>query len=121
MYDAYGRGDFDTAVSCFDPAVEFALPAGQPGGGTYHGRDGVIEAVRTWAGAWDDYRIDVRRLTELGDHVLARTFHQGRGRTSGVDASMTVFHLLTVRDEKIVQMRMYYDEAEARAAATAAG
>jgi YD repeat-containing protein len=52
---------------------------------------------------------------------LARTFHQGRGRTSGVEAAMTVFHLLTIRDAKIVQMRMYYDEAEARAAATAAG
>jgi ketosteroid isomerase-like protein len=113
MYDAYARGDFEASLSCLDPAIEFSQPAMEPGGGTYHGHEGVIEAMTRWTGAWDDYRIEVDELTDFGARVLARTRHRGRGKGSGVEVEQQVFQLWTLCDDKVVRGTMYYEESEA--------
>lgn len=117
MYDAYARGDFEAGLSCLDPEIEFSQPADEPGGGTYHGHQGVIEAFSKWAGAWDDYRVEVEELVDVGEQVLARTRHRGRGKGSGADVEQEIFQLWTFSDGKIVRARMYYEEAGALKAA----
>jgi ketosteroid isomerase-like protein len=116
MYAAYARGDFETGLSCLDPDIEFSQPVDEPGGGIYHGHEGVIQAFARWTAAWDDYRVEVEELIDLGDGVLVRTRHHGRGKDSGVEVEMQIFQLWTLRDDKVVRARMYYDEAEAREA-----
>ena len=116
-YEAYARGDAETSLSYFDPGVEFSQPVDEPGGGTYHGIDGVIEAFANWVGPWDDYRVEVEGITHHGEHVLARTRHRMRGKSSGVQVDKVIFQLWTLRSQKIVRVKMYYDEAEALAAA----
>lgn len=117
MYDAFARGDFETSLSCLDPEIEWSQPADEPGGGTYHGHDGVNQAFASWLGPWDDYHVEVEELIDFGDQVLARTRHQGRGKTSGVRVNQQIFQLMTLRNGKIVRMRMYYEEPEALEAA----
>jgi ketosteroid isomerase-like protein len=117
MYAAYARGDFAAGLACLDPEIEFSQPEDEPGGGTYHGHDGVVKAFATWTGAWDDYRVEVDELIDLDDDVLARTRHLGRGKDSGIEVEMQIFQLWTLRNDKVVRARMYYDEAEAREAA----
>jgi ketosteroid isomerase-like protein len=51
VYEAYAVGDYDSALSYFDPEVEFSQPADEPGADTYHGRDGVVKAMTKWVGA----------------------------------------------------------------------
>lgn len=117
MYHAYARGDFELALSHLDPEIEFSQPAEEPGGGTYHGHEGVVEAFSKWTGAWDDYRVEVEELIDLGDQVLARTRHHGRGKGSGVEVEQQIFQLWTLRNDKVVRARMYYSEAKALEAA----
>ena len=118
-YEAFARGDNEASLSYYDPAVEFSQPAEEPGGGTYHGVDGVVEAFRKWLAPWDDYRVDLDQLTDHGKHVLARTRHHMRGKASGIQVEKIIFQLWTLRDGSIVRVQMYYDEAEALAAAQA--
>ena len=113
MYDAYARADFDTALSCLDPEIEFSQPADEPGGGTYHGHRGVIEAFASWTAPWDDYMVEVENLRDCGDHVLAQTRHRARGKGSGIDVEHVIFQVWTLRNGKVVRATMYYDEAEA--------
>jgi hypothetical protein len=40
-YDAFNRGDIDSAVRFLDPEVEWTEPPDFPGGGTYHGIEGA--------------------------------------------------------------------------------
>jgi ketosteroid isomerase-like protein len=117
MYDAYARGDYELTLSYHDPEIEFSQPAQEPGAGTYHGHQGIIRAMTKWVGAWDDYRVEVEELVDSGDHVLAKTRHHGRGKSSGVEVERQIFQLYTLRNGRIVRTRMYYDEAEARKAA----
>ena len=113
MYDAYARGDFETGLSYLNPEIEFSQPAEQPGAETYHGHEGVIQAFAKWTGTWDEYRVEVEELFDLGDHVLARTRHHGIGKASGVEVEQQIFQLWTLRNDKVVRTRMYYDQAEA--------
>jgi uncharacterized protein len=113
MYDAYARGEVELGLSYLDPEIEFSQPAGEPGAGTYHGHEGVVQAFASWTGAWDDYRVDVDELIDFGDHVLARTRHRGRGKGSGVEVEHRIFQLWTLHRDKVVRARMYYEEAEA--------
>lgn len=117
MYDAYARGDLELSLSLLDPEIEFSQPEGEPGGGTYFGHEGVARAFASWTGVWDDYRVEVQELTDLGEHVLARTCHHGRGKASGVTVERQIFQLWTVRHDRVVRARMYYDEADALEAA----
>jgi ketosteroid isomerase-like protein len=117
MYEAYARADFELSLSYLDPDIEFSQPAEEPGAGTYHGHQGVIQAFANWMGTWEDYRVEVEELTDLGDHVLARTRHHGRGKGSGVEVEQRIFQLWSLQNDKVVRARMYYDEAEALEAA----
>jgi ketosteroid isomerase-like protein len=71
----------------------------------------------SWTGAWDDYRVEVEKLIDFGEHVLAKTRHHGRGKGSGVEVEQEIFQLWTFRHDRVVRARMYYDEAEALEAA----
>jgi ketosteroid isomerase-like protein len=117
MYDAYARADFDSALSCLDPEIEFSQPADEPGGGTYYGHQGVIDAFAAWTAPWSDYSVEVEALTDTGGHVLARTRHRARGKGSGIDVEHLIFQVWTLRNDKIVRATMYYEEAEALDAA----
>jgi uncharacterized protein len=116
-YAAFGRGDYAGVLSRFDPEVEFSQPSGEPGGGTYRGTAGVVEAFRRWSAPWDGYRVEVEEIAERGEHVLARTRHLMRGKASGLDVEKVIFQLWTLRDGRIVRVRMYYDEHAALEAA----
>ena len=117
MYDAYTRGDAELSLSYLDPEIVFSQPEEEPGGATYHGHEGVIQAFTKWTGAWDDYRVELEELRDFGDHVLATTRHRGRGKGSGVAVEQEIFQLWTVRNGKVVRARMYYEEREALEAA----
>jgi ketosteroid isomerase-like protein len=115
-YDAFARGDYEAGLSYYDPGVEFSQPADEPGGGTYHGVEGVVEAFTKWLAPWDDYRVDLDELTDHGEDVLARTRHHMRGKASGIEVEKLIFQLWTLRDGSIVRVQMFYDETEALAA-----
>ena len=119
MYEAYARGDAEVSLSYLDREIVFSQPEDEPGAGTYHGHEGVIQAFVKWTGAWDDYRVEVEELRDFGDHVLATTRHHGRGKGSGAVVEHQIFQLWTVRDGKVVRATMYYDETEALEAAGA--
>jgi ketosteroid isomerase-like protein len=113
VYDAYAAGDYELALSYFDPEVEFSQPADEPGAGTYHGHDGIVEAMTKWVGAWSDYQVELDQLTDLGEHVLADTRHRGRGKSSAVETEHRIFQLYTLRNGRIIRTRMYYEEQDA--------
>jgi ketosteroid isomerase-like protein len=117
LYDAFARADLDVVLSCLDPEIEFSQPPEMPGGGTYHGPEGVIQGVAKWIGAWDDYVVQVQELIDLGDQIVARTRHRGRGKGSGVAIEQQLFDLVTLKGDKVVRIRMYQDEAQALDAA----
>jgi ketosteroid isomerase-like protein len=113
MLEDYTIGELGRALSAFSDDVEFESKIGE----TFHGREGVAEAVRRWTGAFADYEIEVRELIDAGDHVVMVFRQVGRGKGSGASVEMTMGWLCTLREGRITRVNMFADREEALAAA----
>ena len=95
------RGDWDGAMRDYDHGV-ILDQSRMPGGGVYHGHEGVREFYGRWFGAWDDLRIETERLIDAGDHVVDINEISGRGRSSGVAVKMRSASVWTIARGKVV-------------------
>lgn len=82
-----------------------------------HGHAGVLEAFAIWPELWDDYRIEIVRVADLGERVMVATLNSGRGKESGVPVEMSFAFLFTVRAGKITEWRLFMREEQALDAA----
>jgi hypothetical protein len=74
--EAFLGGDVDGALAAFHPDVVVDARV-RPEGHVYHGRDGLVEAMRVWIGAWEDSQLEMLDYGDAGDKVV------GFGRESG--------------------------------------
>ena len=110
-------GDGERALAAYSPDCEFDARL-RPEGGVYHGHAGVIEAMRVWIGAWEDWHLEVSEYIDAGDgKVLSIGRESGTGKGSGVTIDQTIYVVFTVRDGQIARWQGFLDEAEARQAA----
>ena len=116
MYDAYSRGDNEAALAAFDPEVEMDASV-RPEGGVYRGRQGIAEALRTWSGTWEDFKIKVEEMIDAGERVLVAEHQTGRGKGSGIPLDEHTFSIFTVEAGKIVRLVWVPTRAAALAAA----
>jgi uncharacterized protein len=116
LMDAYLSGDFETALAAFDPEVEFDVSI-RPEGRVYRGRDGVIDAVRTWAGTWKDLKIEIEEIIGAGDDVVVVDRESGRGRASGTQFEQQTGWVYTLREGKIIRAVWFPRREEALEAA----
>lgn len=89
----------------------------RPDGKVFHGHDGAAEATRTWLGAWEDWRLEVEEIIDLGDRVLVLARESGRGKGSGIEIEHPHAAIVTVRNGKVVHTLGFVDRAEALEAA----
>jgi hypothetical protein len=102
--------------------VEWSEPPDQPDPKTWSGHEGVTRSIRSWAGAWDGYRIEPVGLADIGKgQVLAHIMQSGRGKGSGVEISEEQYQLWTLREGKAARLQMFRSRDEALRAALADG
>jgi ketosteroid isomerase-like protein len=113
-YEAFNRGDLEEALSVFDPGIvwhTYLVPG--PGGGTYHGHDGVRELWNDARNIFGEFRNEPERVIAAGDQVLAFIRVCGRGKESGVEVEAKIAHVHTFRDGKVATVESYEDREEA--------
>ena len=117
-FDAFGRGDTEAVLRLCDESIVITQPPELPDASPQqHGHSGVLEAFSIWPEQWDDYRIEILRTVDRGDSVFVTTQTHGRGKQSGVQVEMQIAFVFTVRNEKIVEMRIFMREDQALEAA----
>ena len=103
IYDAYLSGDYEAAFARIDPEVEFDVSI-RPEGKVYHGHEGVADALRTWTGTWETFRMEVEEMIDAGDHVVGVERQSGQGRGSGIPLAQHYFSVFTLRDGKVTRI-----------------
>jgi ketosteroid isomerase-like protein len=116
IYDAYAAGDFETAFELIDPAVEFDGTV-RPEGGMYYGHPGLAEALRTWTGTWESWRLELEQVVDADPHVVAIERQSGRGKGSGLRWAEETATLFTLREGKVVRMVWFVSRGAALEAA----
>jgi ketosteroid isomerase-like protein len=113
-FDAFSRGDIEGVLRLCDEDIVISQPQELPGASRQQrGHSGVLEAFRIWPEQWDDYEIEILRIADIGDHVVVISRTGGRGKQSGVEVEMGFSYVLTVRDERIVELKIFMREDQA--------
>src|SRR5215212_5211325 len=107
---AFMRHDNAAALGFYDPEVELH---GHVDGGVYRGLDGVRDFFGEWLAAWDEFSTDVEEWIDAGDDVIAVVYERARGRRSDVPVEQRQWHVWTVRNGKLLRLRIYATRSEA--------
>ena len=114
---AFESGNYDAALAAYHPDVVCDATV-RPEGRVYRGREGVAEAIRVWAGTWEDWTWEIEELIDAGDdRVLMVVREFGRGKGSGVEVVQQTFWVFTLRDGQIVHAKVFVDKSQALEAA----
>jgi uncharacterized protein len=112
--EAFNSRDVEAYIAYCDPQIELHSAVTVPGGGVYHGHDGVRTWHRDIADAFgEDIRIEPEAYFDLGEHTI--TFHvlQGRGQQSGAAVATPAAHVCRWRDGLIVYFKGYIHREDA--------
>jgi ketosteroid isomerase-like protein len=86
-----------------DPEAEWVNPPDAIERGIRAGSDAYVTAGDAVRAAFEDARIDLDQLDEIGDRVVGTGTLRGRGRGSGVDIERRVSLIWTIADGRIAR------------------
>jgi uncharacterized protein len=99
MYEAFNRGDWDTAFRDQPRDVEFELttPPG-PNAGTYRGREEVQSYFAELLTPFDAWTVAPEEFFEHGDQIAVVVKSRMRPKGSSAEIENRTGHLWTIRD-----------------------
>jgi ketosteroid isomerase-like protein len=114
-YAAFNRGDHDTLFELMEPDFVWHEALEVPGRKAAVGRDEFAGYMRGFERLWEDFGFDVLEVEEMGEEMaLAKLRAHGRGRASGEEMELEIFHLWRLRNGRAARMDAYLDEDAAR-------
>jgi ketosteroid isomerase-like protein len=102
-YEAYGKGDVETALADFDDNIEWVVPGNSTVSGTYRGKDRFMEMLGKLAEK--SFTTTPERFFADGDDVAVIT-----RITAGGESALQV-DVLTYRNGKVVKALSIADTA----------
>jgi ketosteroid isomerase-like protein len=116
--DAFNRRDVDVFMECATSDIEFtAAMSGTVAGGSLRGREGIEALFADIRDTWEDHRMVIEEIRDLGERVVGLGRLEGRGRASGVSVDVPLALISDFRDGKVWRARSYLDHGEALRAA----
>jgi ketosteroid isomerase-like protein len=114
MIYAGNRAAWDDLI---DRGVEYTPVRQWPESSTRYGIDALWRFTREVISDWDKYEISVRDVREQDDRVLLEATVRGVGKESGIELKGRLFHVLTLRDGRIVKIQDFLAKSDAYRAA----
>jgi ketosteroid isomerase-like protein len=117
LIEAWSRGDYPAALDAVDPEIEVNAAFGTDLDGTYRGHAALAE----WLGnIWVEFEgrhAEIKEAIPAGSDVVLNVRFSGRGKRSGVDVDLSVWHVWTLREGKALRWRIFRTKQEALEAA----
>jgi ketosteroid isomerase-like protein len=107
LVEAYLSGDVESIVEHAHPDVEIFQAPELPDARSYHGREGMLEALLDWPLQWERFVLTPRRIFAVDDDwVLTVALHSGRARI-GIDVEAELVWAVCWRDRLITRWETY--------------
>jgi ketosteroid isomerase-like protein len=110
-FDAWNRGEIDAFADHVAEDVAWLEVSGRPEGdpSARVGRDRLRQSLESLFDAWESYHLELQRIHDLGDRVVAVVREVATGRASGVEIDGRWGYLITVDGGQIVRIEAYRD------------
>ena len=110
-YEAFARGDLESALSMMDEDIVWHQAQGLPHGGVYHGlatvRANVFDPLEgEW---WEGFAADPEEIIGLGDDVVVLGRYTARAKETGRPLDVPFAHVWRFRDGKAVRFHQFVD------------
>lgn len=112
-YHSVGQGNFDGMLDLIDPGVVLRDRPESPDPRTYHGHQGVQEALASSDESFEGFELEPEEFIGEGDYVVVVLTMRGTGRGSGVTVEDRIAHQWKVREGKAVALQVYSDPDDA--------
>jgi uncharacterized protein len=112
-YAAFNRGDIDAALKPFASTIEWSEPAQFPGGGTYHGLDGVKRYLAQSKAGIAEGTSEPEQFVVVGNRVVVLVHVHVRGKGTNDWHEVRIADVYTVQGGKAIKMRAFADQQEA--------
>ena len=113
-FAAFNRGDFETAVSAFDPEAEWIPYLGALEGSVFRGRAAIL---KMWNDIDDNlggaFRVQLDELVDCGDQIVGVIEARGIGTGSVVEVRQRWAQLASLREGLIIRVEPFPTRAEA--------
>ena len=120
--DAWHRRDYEAAMGFVAPDLVVECDLGVLDlDGIYRGPQEMARWLTSWWTMFEEGHTEIEDLRTLGDAVIFRTTHRGRGRASGVSSEFTHWQVCLVREAAVQHWWQCRTEAEAQEIAAGAG
>lgn len=112
LYGAFAGGDVESVLAGLAPDVEWTEAEGFPYGGTYVGRDAVLNEVFVKLGTeWDGYEAVPADYVAQGDKVIALGTYSGTYKETGKSFQAEFAHVWTIENGQAQRFRQITDSA----------
>jgi uncharacterized protein len=112
-FEAYNSDDLDGLVAMAHPDIEWEVAPEHPAATTHRGIEDVVAYHQDWRNTLDHLRLEIERIAESGDTVVAVCRIRGTGAESGAGVEVEIAFLTTFRDGKAVRVEEFLDPDEA--------
>jgi ketosteroid isomerase-like protein len=119
--ERWNAGDFEAMFELY--ADDMVVVTGEhwpEANVTMEGKDAFRESTHEWLEIWKSVELEPHDVQAYGDRIVAHGCWRSTGRASGVEGTMPIHMVLTVRDGKIARLEWYPDNERAVAAARGA-
>jgi ketosteroid isomerase-like protein len=103
----------DVIEQMCDPEIEWVEDPQRADGRVYRGHEGVRESWERWLENFDEYGLEIERISDHGDRVLVVAVEHGRGSASAAEVSAHLYLVFTFRAGKVLRYQEFYDEEQA--------
>jgi ketosteroid isomerase-like protein len=115
-FEAFGRGDFNTAFAAYDPVAEWRTADDEPDSRTYRGLSALRGFVAHLADPWTDrfgQAIRFEDFIDCGEWVVVPWSGRLHGHGSGIEIEVWETYAVLVREGRIARVEEYRTVDEA--------
>jgi ketosteroid isomerase-like protein len=110
LYAAFGRRDLAAIAALTSPDIMVTQSTSLPWGGHYTGFEGLQRFLTTLVQHVDS-KLEIERLVDAGDHVVAVGWTVGSVRANGKPFKVPIAHVWKIRDGKLAAFSPYIENA----------
>lgn len=114
-----GRASFDALAPFFAPDVVLHQAEALPYGGTWHGHAGLERFFTAMSTTWAAFEMLEQQLYPTGDAVVVHTDVRATARATGRELEFPILQMVRVAEGRITEVRPFYWDTAAIAAACA--
>ncbi len=112
-YEAFNRGDIDSAVQMLDAHVEWTEPKEFPGGGTYHGIDGAKKYLAQSRAGAAEVISEPERFIPVDDRIVVFVHAKVLPKESDTWQDIRLADVYTFEGGRVTKMRAFANREDA--------